>query len=139
MNPWSSMLALEGVTSYFLSRNPRVSEYEDETIPHIDMISKAPVWDPSEISFTYQEDTMTDFRGRVIDNETIIRGQRIINPLSTNKDHAVDFTEENNFYKALNAKVNVAKVRASKGRHGVTLESLSQKWLISLEAARRVV
>ena len=26
------------------------------------------------------------------------------------------------------------KVGASKGRHGFTLESLSQKWLISLEA-----
>ena len=37
-------LSLKGVTSYFPSRNPRASEYEDESIHHIDMTSKAPVW-----------------------------------------------------------------------------------------------
>ena len=51
----------------------------------------------------------------------------------------MDFTDGENFYKALTAKVNVAKVGASKGRHGVTLEYLSQKWLISPEAARITV
>ena len=44
-------LVLKGVTSYFLSRNPRSSEYEDESIPHIDMVSEVPVWEPSETSF----------------------------------------------------------------------------------------
>ena len=42
---------LKGVTSCFPSRNPKSSEYEDESIPHIDMTSKAPVWDPSDTSF----------------------------------------------------------------------------------------
>ena len=65
-------LALKGVTSYFLSRKPRVSEYKHESIPHIDMTSEAPVWEPSETSFSEQEDAMTDFRGGVINNETII-------------------------------------------------------------------
>ena len=37
-------LQLKGVTSYFPYRNPRASEYEDESIHHIDMTSKAPVW-----------------------------------------------------------------------------------------------
>ena len=64
---------------------------------------------------------MTDFRRSVINNETITRGRRIINYFSTSEDHAVDFTNEDNFYKALTAKVNVAKVGVSKGRHGVTL------------------
>ena len=36
--------ALKGFASYFLSRKPKVSEYEDESIPHIDMTSEAPVW-----------------------------------------------------------------------------------------------
>ena len=80
---------------------------------------------------------MTDFRGEVIRSESIARGRRIINYLSTSEDHAVDFTDEDNFYKALNAKVNVDKVGASKGRHGVTLDSLSQKWLILPEEERR--
>ena len=82
---------------------------------------------------------MTDFRIEVISSETITRGLRIINYLSTRYDHAVGFIEDDNFYKALNAKVNVAKVVASKGIHGVTLDSLSQKWLISTESARRTV
>ena len=82
---------------------------------------------------------MTDFRGEVISKNTITRGQRIINSLSTSQDHAVDFTDDDNFYKAINIKVNVAKVGASKVRHIVTLESLYQKWLISLEAASTTV
>ena len=33
------LLALKGVTSYFLSRKPKASEYEDESNPPIDMTS----------------------------------------------------------------------------------------------------
>ena len=43
------------------------------------------------------------------------------------------------FYKVVNAKVNIAKVDVSKGIHGVTLDYLSQKWLILPEVARRTV
>ena len=94
-------LALKGFTSYFLSRKPWASKYEDESIPHIDMKIEAPVWDPSETIFAEQEDAMTDFRGEVIRNETITRGRRIINSLSTSKDHAVGFTYDNNFIRRL--------------------------------------
>ena len=132
-------LSLKGITSYLLSRKPRVSEYEDESIPHIDMTSKAPVWDPSETIFSEQEDVMTDFRGEVIKNDTITRGQWIINFLSTSKYDAVDFTDDDNFYKALNAKVNVGKVGVSKGINGFTSKSLFHKLLISPDLARRTV
>ena len=44
-------LVLKGITSYFLSRKPKASEYEDESIPHIDMTIKAPVGEPSETIF----------------------------------------------------------------------------------------
>ena len=74
---------------------------------------------------------MTEFRGVVIRSETIKRGRRIINSLSTSEDNAVDFTDDENLYNELNDKVNVSRVGYSKGRHGVTSESLSQKWLIS--------
>ena len=82
---------------------------------------------------------MTGFSGEVINNATIMRGRRIIKTLSTREDHVVDFTDDDNFYKALNSNVNVAKVGESKGRHLVTLESLSQKWLILPEADIRTV
>ena len=127
-------LALKGDTSYLPSRKSRESEYEDELIPHIDMTSEAPVWEPYETSFAEQEDSMTYFRGEVIINETITRGKRMINYFSTREYHAEDSTDDDNFYKSLNAKVDMAKVGVSKGRHGVTLDYLSQKWLISPEA-----
>ena len=80
--PLVILLALKWVTIYFPSRKLRVIEYEDETIPHINITREAPVWDPSETSFAEQEDVITDFRGEVINNETIIRVRRIINSLS---------------------------------------------------------
>ena len=57
---------LKEVTIYFLSRNPRASEYEDEPIPHIDTISEVLVWETFETSFAEQDDTMADLRGEVI-------------------------------------------------------------------------
>ena len=67
-------LVLKGVTSYFLSRKPRAGEYEDDSIPHIDMIRKAPVGEQSDTGFAEQEDAMNDFRGEVISSGTIARG-----------------------------------------------------------------
>ena len=61
--PLIIQLVFKGVNSYLPSRKPRSSEYEDESIPHIDMPSQEPVWEPSETSFEKQEDAMTDFRG----------------------------------------------------------------------------
>ena len=133
------LLLLKGVTKYLPSRKPRTSEHEHESIHHVDMTSEAPVWEPSENSFTKQEYIMTDFRGEVISNETIARGQRIIIYLSTGEEDAVDFTDDDILFNAFNAKFNVDMVRTSKGRHGVTSNSLSQKWLISPESARRTV
>ena len=77
------------------------------------------MWRPSETSFSEQEDDMTVFRGELINNETITIVRRIINSLSTRKDHVIDFTDDNNFYNSVNAKVNVDKIGASKGIHGV--------------------
>ena len=75
----------------------------------------------------------------VLFNRAIARGRRIIYSLSTFEDDVVDFTDDENFFNALNAKVKVARVGASKGIHGVTLESLSKNWLISTEASRRTL
>ena len=86
------------------------------------------MYEPSETSFLEQEDAMTELRGEVITSETITRGRKITNYLYTSEDYAVDFTDNENVYKALNAKVNVTKVGASKGRHEVTSEFLSHNF-----------
>ena len=137
--PLIVLLAFKGVPSYFSSRDPIASEYKDESIPRIDMTSEALVWEPSDTSFSKKEGAMNDFRVEVNSSETIARGQQIINSLSTSEDDAVNFTDDENFYNALNTKINVARVGASKGIHGVTLDSLSQKWLVSPEAERRTL
>ena len=113
-------LVLKGVTSYFPSSNPRESEYEDASIPNIDMTSDETVWEPSDTSFAEQEEAMTYLKGEVIRNATIARGRRIISPLSTSEEYAVDFTDDENLFNVLNAKVNVDRVGALKVIHGVT-------------------
>ena len=60
--PLIILVVLKRVTSYFLSRDPIESEFYDESIPHIDMASKETVWEPSETSYTEQEDAMNNFR-----------------------------------------------------------------------------
>ena len=55
---------------------------------------------------------MPDFRGEVISSETIAKGRRIMNYLSTSEDDAADFTDDENLYNALNATVNVYRVGA---------------------------
>ena len=92
--PLTIPLLLKGVRSYFPSRKPRASEYEDESIPHIDMTTEAPVLEPSETSFAEQEDAITDFRREFICSDTIARGRRIINSLSTGEEDAVDFKQK---------------------------------------------
>ena len=65
LNPSETLitsLVLNEVTNYFPSRKPRSSEYEDDTIPHIAMTSKALVWEPTKTGFVEQEDAMDDFR-----------------------------------------------------------------------------
>ena len=132
-------LMLKSVTSSFPSRRTRTSEYEDELISHIDMTNEALLLEHYEVSFEVQSDAMTGFRGEVIRNETITRGLRVINLLSTGEEDAVDFTDDENFLYVINAKVNMARIGVSKGKHGVTSESLSHKRLIPREASNRIV
>ena len=58
--PLIILLVLKG--GYLLYSNPRTSEYEDKSIPHIYMTSEAPVWEPSEEGFVEQEEAMTELR-----------------------------------------------------------------------------
>ena len=78
-------------------------------------------------------------REEVISNETIARGKRIINSLSPSEEDAVYFMDDEKFFDVLNVKVNVDRVGALKGNHGVTSDYLSQKWLTSPEASKKTV
>ena len=67
---------------------------------------------------------MTDFSVEVISSNTIARARLIVNSLSISEEDVMDFTDDNNLFNAINAKVNMAMVEPPKGRHDVTLESL---------------
>ena len=56
-------LSLKGVTIYYPVWKPSTEQYEDEFITHIIMTGEEPVWEPSEDSFVFQEEAMTNFRG----------------------------------------------------------------------------
>ena len=62
-------------------------------------------------------------------------GSSISLPLG--EEDAVYFTDDEIFFDALNTKFNMARVGVSKVKQGVSSESLSHKWLISPEAAKR--
>ena len=96
-------LMIKGVTRYFPTRKPSMREYEDDNIKNIAMTSELPDWGPSEVDFAEQESGMTDFRGQVLDRETIERGRSVISSVSTGSDIngndiiSLDFTADNNF------------------------------------------
>ena len=139
-------LQLRGVTSYFDVRKPSIDEYEQGDLPHIVMTAEGPVWEPSESDFAEQAAAMTDFRGHIIDRESLARGRRIISFMThTITNHTsidvdtIDFTDNDNFGDALQSKVQVPRVGVSKGKRSIPAEALAQKWMISPEAANRTV
>ncbi len=60
------LLSLDSITSYFKAQCPSLAEYDDKNIPKYHLTSKSPQWDPSTSLYSLQEDTMVDYRGRLI-------------------------------------------------------------------------
>ena len=83
--------------------------------------------------------TKYNYTPTFVSNETNKRGESIFNYFSNGEEGAVYFTDDANFFDALNAKFNASIIRVLKEKHGVTYESLSQKLLISPEASKRAV
>ena len=91
------------------------------------MTAEGPVWEPSESDFAEQEAAMTDFRGHIIDRESLARGQRIISSMThTSVDvETIDFTDNDNFGDTLQSKVQVSRVGVSKGKRSIPAETLA--------------
>ena len=67
---------------YFLVHKPSIEEYENEEIPHTITSADELEWGPSEADFDEQEESITDFRGHVVDRESIARGRRLVSAVS---------------------------------------------------------
>jgi hypothetical protein len=50
-HPYTILLQLEGVVSYFEYALPTSAKYEDEDIPHLELTAAAPAWDPYDKYF----------------------------------------------------------------------------------------
>ncbi len=107
-------LILKGVTSCFDVRRPTTVEFEDEDNPKLDMTYESPKWDPSDPNLATQEASTMDSRGRVHDSDNVIaEGRRFINLVSTSGQYA-DFTSNEYFHVALQARVNISRVKVGK-------------------------
>ena len=75
------------------------------------MTYKSPEWDPNDLDWATQEASMMDSRRRVHDLDNVIAGgQRFMNLVSTSAQSA-DFTSNEYFHVALQALVNVLRVK----------------------------
>ena len=59
-------LSLRGIVSYFPTRKPTISEYEQCDL-HLELTSEGPEWDPGSTIFEQQESLLLDSRGQLQD------------------------------------------------------------------------
>ena len=132
-------LMLRGATSCFCVRKPSTAEFADDDIPKLDMTYESPEWDPGDPDWATQEASTMNLRGRVYDLDNVIAGgRRFINLVSTS-EQSTDFTSDEYFHVALQALVNVSRVKVGNSRRAIGHELLADKWMVSSEVARRTL
>lgn len=132
---------LHGVTAYFPVRKPSRAEYEDESIPKIDMTDEDIPWDPNSEHFAESESAMTDFRGQIIERETSSRGRDcIVSAVQSNiRVDEEASTSDFSFLSALKSQVCVKAVETAKAPSSINPMDLVKRWKISPKSARKTV
>ena len=129
-------LSISGVTSYFHCHKSTTSEFDDEESHHrIELTAEEPLWDPGSDNYSYSEDRMVDFMGRIVCCDPAARGQQIvINTMSSSfQVYDADITANDNFGTALRVIVNLPNflsrvgVTSSRKEKGIDYISLSRK------------
>ncbi len=83
------------------------------------MTYQSPEWDPGDPDWATQEASTMDSRGRVHDlDEVIAGGRRFINLVSTS-EQAADFTSDEYFHSALQARVNISRGKVGNSRRAI--------------------
>ena len=80
-----SPLVLDSMTSYLPMKKPTMNEWHSGVYPRVNLTSEDLTFDPSNPSYTEQEDSITDFRGDSVVNDPAAREytQLVINSLSS--------------------------------------------------------
>jgi hypothetical protein len=102
-------------------------------------MSKSPEWEPGDPDWAIQEASTMDSRGRVHDLDNVIAGgQRFINLVLTSVQSA-NFTSDHYFHVALQALVNVSRVKVGNSHRAIGHKLLADKWMVSPEVACRTL
>jgi hypothetical protein len=133
-------LSLKGVTSYFPTRKPTISEYEQDETAKYELTFETPEWDPHDIQFAQQEEAYTDHNGRLREPEAPQPHNLFVSSVSS----STHYDEGESLLSALKSNVNVSNanvsgVKSSAKMNKVDAEALSQKWGIGIESARRTI
>ena len=112
--PLTIPLSLDGVTSYFEARCPSLAKYEDESIPKYHLTSESPPWDPSTSLYSSQEESMVDYRGRLVAKLSIDphSPDMTVGSIVSASYTAVDITDDQNFAAVLDHHVKIDLVTA---------------------------
>ncbi len=107
--PLTTLLSLDGITSYFKARCSSLLEYEDKNIPKYHLTSKSPPLDPSTSLYFSQEDSMVDYRGHLIDQLSMDphSPDMAVSSVVSTSYKPVDITDNENFTRVLDHHVNV--------------------------------
>ncbi len=112
-------LQLQGIISYFPVRAATLSEYDSDVIPKFHLTAEAPIWDPGSSPYSLQEDSMLNFRGKIVSTVTTSRGQitmqvnAVCSSLFTS-DCVIDATDDNNFDIYLESFVQISLTSTSR-------------------------
>jgi hypothetical protein len=107
------------MTSCFCIRKLSTIEFEYDNIPKLDMTYKSPEWDPGDPDWATQEASTMDSRGRVHDLDEVIAGGRQFINLVSASEQAADFTSDEYFHSALQARVNILRMKVGNSPHAI--------------------
>jgi len=107
-------LRLRGVISFLNVRTPTVEQFNDQTIPRLELTSQTLTWDPQTTAYADQEAAMMDFTGAIV-TRTRVRDQfpTIIRAMASSRSHTdlIDLTHDDYFAAALLARVVVSSAQ----------------------------
>jgi hypothetical protein len=127
VHPYTIPLQLEDVVSYFEYSLPTSAKYENEEIPHLELMAASPAWDPYAKDFASLKESYLDSRGQLI-SAARSDGPRCVAGMGTGADAActkephwkpspvslhydtADVTDDANFGTALKANCQVLLV-----------------------------
>jgi hypothetical protein len=66
VHPYTILLQLEGVVSFFEYSLPNSVKYKDVEIPHLDLMATNLAWGPHDKDFAALEESHVDFTGHLI-------------------------------------------------------------------------